>query len=332
MATQQQLADAKKTLDKINSGLNEGVVGNGQMLKRNTQTGSIDITKLNQTPDLTDFPAYTPQEPTKTPNFSDLIKQGQQLFQEDQKSIDERARQQNILNTLQTGSSRVDLRNELTGTDEYKAKQKAFTNASSKLQRLQAEEDTLYDRMKEESMSRAGGEARTTGAVQGERTRRQRDIGIRKRYAAADFLAMQGDLQGAKEEINQAINDQFADRQDRITATKDQIAFLNKENERKGANKDKALAFALKERERLFNKEEKKLEREREEKKTVLELSLRARTNNAPEDVIARLQQAKTAEEAVAIGGAYLVDKKAQLQEQLLRQQIRTQKANRSIA
>ena len=164
------------------------------------------------------------------------------------------------------------------------------------------------------------------------RNAQQVDLAVRKRYAVADLLAAQGDLQSAREQINQAVNDYYLDRQNKIEAQKMQLDFVNKRLEEAGVQKNSAINFALKERERILNKQEKQLEREREDKKIIQNIALEARKNGANDSVIEAITNSKDPAEAIRNAGNSLRDPLAELKRMQLLESIKTSRANRALA
>ncbi|MEA3429817.1 MAG: peptidoglycan-binding domain-containing protein [Nanoarchaeota archaeon] len=199
----------------------DGIIGKNTIGAFSKQNNSMDVNELGNVPDMSGLP--TAPEPTmrKTPDFNNLLKTAQDFYKQDEVTTLERERQQGIVTALQGQGGRADLLASLGDEAGLGTKREAMTAASGKLERLQAEEDTLYDQMRQEESEGRG--LRTTSAYQGESTRRARRIGIDKRYAAADLLATQGDYQGALEQVNQAVEYEFADRADMLTAQKQQL-------------------------------------------------------------------------------------------------------------
>lgn len=208
-----------------NEGLKvDGIIGKNTINAFSSPTPKrdniINVNNLDSGIDMGNMPTATPQKPTQT-DFSGMLQTAQDFYKEDEATTLERQRQQGIVSALQGQGGREEMRTGLEEELGVGKKRDVMTRASSKMQQLQAEEDTLYDQMRQEEAEGRG--LRTTSAFQGEATRRARRIGIDKRYAAADLMAAQGDFQGAMSQVNQAVDDTFADRTDALNSQKQQL-------------------------------------------------------------------------------------------------------------
>ena len=264
----------------------------------NNPSGNTTITAdALQTPEtpLTLPPTPAPRE-TGIANVEDLIAQA---MAPDPLEAERRQAAETQANIIGGGSS-ADTRaqaQESAGFQDAKAGQ---LRAAGIVQRLQAEEDTLEERLQ----ASVRGRGVTEGGLRPTRTAQQRDLAVRKRFAVADLLVAQGDFQAAQAEVNQAVNDEFADRENAVQAQQVRIDYLSGLADRNQIKLTNAQNIRLQERQRLINEESAKVAEEKADRRYTQNLAIQATQSGAPEDM-ARKMGESSVEEAIAIGAKY---------------------------
>jgi hypothetical protein len=228
--------------------------------------------------------------PSLTGFIADIQKQMAPTEQQttDQNSVD------SLMSAMlqQSGSKANDRATAMQGAD-FQAKQAALSKSASEMQMLQAEQDTLAQRLQ----SSVEGKGVTEGGLAPIANAQQRDLSVRSRLAMARYAVAQGDYALAQQNVNQAVEDKYSDRQTNITNTKTQIDYLQKKINDGTVKADKTMNLAIAERNRILEQQQKDLEYKKEDEKSIMALAMTALKNN-PND-----QQAQMAvNQAIASG------------------------------
>jgi len=281
----------KETFDEANRVL----VENGQQaipsgnttITADTSQGAVEPLRAPDTP--------TPRE-TGIASADDLIAQALAPDAGEAERRQAAETQANIIGGGSSAETRAQAQLD-AGFSEASAGQR---RAAGIVQRLQAEEDTLEERLQ----ASVRGRGVTEGGLRPTRTAQQRDLAVRKRFAVADLLVAQGDFQAAQAEVNQAVNDEFADRENAVQAQQVRIDYLSGLADRNQIKLTNAQNIRLQERQRLINEESAKVAEEKADRRYTQNLAIQATQSGAPED-IARKMGESSVEEAIAIGAKY---------------------------
>ena len=255
-------------------------------------------------------------------DFSDLIARATAVDPREA----ELAREQGQLEDIVGQGGRADFRTAREDALGVTAKRESATKFAGRLTQLQAEEDTLEERLQ----ASVRGRGVTEGGLRPTRTAQQRDLAVRKRFAAADLLVAQGDLQGALDQVNTAISDEFADREDAVTAQQSRVDFLKDAIARGDVKETNALNIRLAEREAQIAEDKAQIETEKLEKTEIFELAVQARAAGA-DDITVRSIQRGTLDEARSISTPFLTQGlesqqlQQDLQNRLLGQQLESE-------
>lgn len=263
-----------------------------------TPTISLDTLQNPQTP--LQVPQFT-QTPPANVNLQPYIDQAKTFFAPNPQEAELANVYQTLFGEASQGG-RAAARTAAGQAAGLPDKQKAYQSAINKLTALQAESDTLEQRLQ----ASVEGRGVTAGGLAPIRNAQQRDLAVRQRFAAADALVAQGDYQSAKEQTDQAVEDQFADRTDRLNALAQYGQYLSQQIERDNLRVDKATELAIKERQRVLDEEKAQLEEEKQTKKDIAGIALEAAKNNADKSVIDRINSATTIQQAIANAGSAL--------------------------
>lgn len=136
----------------------------------------------------------------------------------------------------------------------------------------------------------------------------------------AQILGTQGKLEAAQNAANRAVDLMYQDREAQVNTKLKQIELYTPIFNASEKKKADALTFAL-------NKENERLQTEKENAKSIENMVINASSQSAPQDLVNRARKAKTPGEAAMILGQYAGDF---YKTELLKQQIATEKAQRS--
>ena len=106
--------------------------------------------------------------------------------------------------------------------------------------------------------------------------------------------------------MDQAVSLKYQGKKDQLAAAQANLDLLLKSPDLTSAQEKRALA-----RQQIIKKEERQAEKQEADEKEVYNIGITALKYGADPSIVARIQQAKTPEEAIAIGGKYLVDPRA---------------------
>ena len=305
----------KETFDEANRVL----VENGQQaIPSGNTTITADALQTPETP-LTLPPTPAPRE-TGIANVEDLIAQAMAPDPLEAERKQAAETQANIIGGGSSADTRAQAQ-ESAGFQDAKAGQ---LRAAGIVQRLQAEEDTLEERLQ----ASVRGRGVTEGGLRPTRTAQQRDLAVRKRFAVADLLVAQGDFQAAQEEVNQAVNDEFADRENAVQAQQVRIDYLNGLADRNQIKLTNAQNIRLQERQRLINAEAATVADQKAVRKSISEVMLTAQQFGADPSVVESIKGATTLEDAIQQAGSSLRDPAAIQQLENLKLDFRMKQLN----
>lgn len=188
--------------------------------------------------------------------------------------------------------------------DQYKvaALTDTVNNLTGELENLNAQYDNVPSQVNDVYSA--------SDALQGfvdARTRAVQDrIATKARLKAAEAQAAQGKLTSAKQLADQYVEDTFADETRKEQLLKDQRQRVLDAYNRGDIKLSKAQELAIKEQESLAAQREKQLTEKKDEKKTILGYALDARAVNAPDDIVQKIINSKTREEAIMAAGPYV--------------------------
>lgn len=136
-------------------------------------------------------------------------------------------------------------------------------------------------------------------------------INIQRNDIATSMKVSQNDLNSAMEFVDRAVADATSEQKQRIDARKEWISALEDSLQLEENRNNKAISYALDETKKIQEKEEKKLEEEKQTLKDIRILALNALQNGASEATISKIRSAKTVDEAISIGGRLILEPKA---------------------
>ncbi|MBS4082930.1 MAG: hypothetical protein KGZ73_05215 [Rhizobiales bacterium] len=161
--------------------------------------------------------------------------------------------------------------------------------------------------------------------IRGEQAQIERQRAVRVFGLSAASEALQGNINLANDNVERALEAEFGGEQAKIENAK----FLLQENWNTFNAEEKRRAeetlVQLNERERLLNEQ-------KDTKAKIYDVLKTAATNKADNATLERIRIAKTPEEAIALAGDFIRDPNADLQTELLGEQILTQRQNRANA
>lgn len=257
-------------------------------------------------PVITTDALETPQTPLTVPQVPEPRETGAMDFTsliEQATAIDpleaEQAKAQATYEALVGRGGRAEFRREREEEVGAKAKREEVTRLAGRSRQLEAEAATLEERLQ----ASVRGRGVTEGGLRPIRTAQQRDLDVRRRFAAADLLAAQGDLQGALDQVNQAVDDEFADREDAITAQQSRIDYLKDQIDRGNIRKTNEMNLRIKQKEREIQQEDARIKEEKDLAKTKFELAVQARGEGLSDSVIRQIQGTETMQDALRVAG-----------------------------
>jgi len=263
----------------------------------------------------------TVQTPTDT--GSGLVAGGDMIQQDIQKYLDAANQPQSetqslydqLLGSVSTASEGLTGR----GSAQLQAEQQTgATQANKELADLNAQYLTRkaeYDKLITGIEAGAGRQGLTTSAVMGQQGAVSRAAASELGLLQAQILGKQGQVEQAQNAANRAVDLMYADREAVYNTRLKQLELVKDKLSGEEAKRAKALEYAL-------NKEQKALEEERQNKKDILSIGLLVSKNQAPQSVVAKINSAKTYEEAINLASPYMVSPADKLDLQLKRLQI----------
>lgn len=277
------------------------------------------------------FPEPKVSQPSGSLDLSSFIKDAQNLYNtgNEQDKADRNTLQGMLLGELQ-GSRTADRAASETNLG-VQAKREAAQKSATNMQMLQAEADTLEQR----AQASVRGQGVTEGGLRPIMSAQQRDLNSRQRFAAAEYLATQGDLTSALQQVDQAVNDKYIDQQTNIDNLKTNLSFVQQKIDEGTIKADKVMTAALNERNRILDLQQKALEEQKEEEKGVQKVAMTLAEYGVDPNLV---KGAKTVDEAISMAGTNLQAPAAKLQLQglkldmeLTKQKIATEAKNRAL-
>lgn len=286
-------------------------------------------------PDLSQ--SFTPQSNLATPVVAEATA-NQEGFQSDyQRYLDLQNQGQD--NSLANMIAGIDLQS-LTGRGGAQAEAEGrlgvnqFNQAIADLSsqrgsKLAAYNEAIAQQRAEQAQLEAGAGAKglTTAMLGGQQAAlaRVREAENQTRAAEiglldAQILGTQGKLEAAQNAANRAVDLMYQDREAQVNTKLKQIELYTPIFNAQEKKKADAVTFAL-------NKENERLQTEKENAKSIENMVINASSQSAPQDLVNRARKAKTPGEAAMILGQYAGDF---YKTELLKQSIETEKAQRA--
>lgn len=135
----------------------------------------------------------------------------------------------------------------------------------------------------------------------------------RDRQQAVAELA-QGRADRALQLSQQAVDNEFTDRTDRMNALVNYGQYLSQQIERGELRADKTMQRAIEAQTRDYERQQRELEAEKQTRKDIAQIMLTARQYGADDVTVKRIQSAGTFEDAIALAGSSIKDPKLELQ------------------
>lgn len=286
-------------------------------------------------PDLS--PSFTPQSNLATPVVAEATA-NQEGFQNDyQRYLDLQNQGQD--NSLANMIAGVDLQS-LTGRGSAQAQEEERLGvnqfnqdiadlSSQRGSKLAAYNKSIAQQRAEQAQLEAGAGAKglTTAMLGGQQAALARVREAENQTAAAEIglldaqiLGTQGKLEAAQNAADRAVDLMYQDREAQVNAKLKQIELYTPIFNAQEKKKADAVTFAL-------NKENERLQTEKENTKSIENMVINASSQSAPQDLVNRARKAKTPGEAAMILGQYAGDF---YKTELLKQQIATEKAQKA--
>jgi hypothetical protein len=178
-----------------------------------------------------------------------------------------------------------------TGLPQYT---KQLTEVNSQLQSLQKEALAIPLQLQQDAQGRGV----TAGGLAPIQTGLLRENAIKSLSLSAMAQTLQGNVALARQQVDKAIELQFAPLENQLTVLSKMYDMNKDELQREDAKRAEQLQIRLQERERL-------LKDIRADKQYATEISLEAARNGAPSDVVERIANA-TPDNALALSSSYL--------------------------
>lgn len=233
---------------------------------------------------------------------SQQVKQGEELQAQSGSDI------LNLMQDLTGKTAATQAANEQTGVNTETAnltkyaQQLADLNAQASIlsREAQAVPLQIQEQFKNTGATDRGVAPITTGRLR-ENALRALSIAQQSDIAAAAATGSQLRLQAAKDKAQQIVDLKYKPMEDALAIKKEQYN-LNKDIlDRYDKKRSEALNIALR-------KEERELEDKKQKEKQLQDITVEIAKNGAPASLLSKLAKAKTFEEAIVIGGAYMAD------------------------
>jgi hypothetical protein len=269
-------------------------------------TGStVTADQLQPNPTLTVPPPVT--TPTSTPDLSAFIADIQKQTAPDPTLEASRTAQESLIGSFASMGGKVEDRAQAQQDTGFIEKQNALNTLGREGQMLQAESDTLSSRLNKEAKSR--GDIVTRGGLAPLQSDQERDLAVRTRFWAARYAVAQNNFAMAEQQVNQAVDDRYSDKEAKINNARAQLDYLQKKIDEGTVRADKTTTLALTERKRILDQQQEEVKNKKEDDKTIFSWALVAKKNGASDYVVNQISQAQDLKSALALYSPYAVDK-----------------------
>ena len=276
------MALSQQEIDKINAGSASTASANN----------AISVADLNKTqtpmnfvqPNPTPVPVVTPPAPMTTPE----------------------------LQAQTTTTSLQDLNNQLLGQSQYRTQQEQTQNIpelvkqqnelASRVTALSNEANAIPLQLQQESLGRGI----TAGGLQPLQTAALRNNAIQSLSASSLLEASRGNLATAQNLVDRAVSARFDPIKEQIAVTQANLDLILKSPEYSLADKNRAQA-----QKDIQDAKATQVAKQADDSKAVYTTALTAQKYGAPMDLVQKIQQAKTPDEANLLASQYLTDPKA---------------------
>ena len=274
----------------------------GTFVPNTPATGTITSDTLKPAPS---FSVTQPKPATQLDGLGAMAQAGNDAFSENLKASAEETRKNADAARAQYTKALQDTPGEaqLTNTEYAKEVDPAAAELSDINQQIIEEEHAKQRRLQALDKNPQG---LFGGALEQEKQRVTDESNARQADLSVIQLAKQGRYDSAVARADRAVQAKLEAQQNLIDALK-----VNYEDNKDLFNTAEQRSF-----ETLLSDRNRKLDKEAADLKQISDLSLNALTNGAPASVAMQMRQAKTVEEAFAIGGQYIdaLDRAAKLQ------------------
>jgi len=259
---------------------------------------------------LPSFNQTSPQELqgviSSVPDFGSIVGQttgdsGTALLQDDLRS--------EILRSLQTLQGRDQAQAEAETAAGLPEQNRQLQELSGRLGQLRAESLAIPLQIQEEFTGRGV----TAGGVEPIQTARLRQNAIQSLTLGAQAQALQGNIALAQEQVNRAVDLQFAPEENRLKYLSTAYEMNKDALEREDKQRADRLKLQIDERNRI-------LEDNKEQQKGIYNIMNTVSSFGAPQSVVDKLRTARSIDEAISIASPYMQDPAAK--QQLLNAQV----------
>ncbi len=213
----------------------------------------------------------------------------------------ERSNISDIITQLYGGEGEQATRSKLEADPAVEAKRQQVLDLSSRAQALQNEQLAIPLQIQQDAQ--AGGANVTKGGLQPIQTAALRNNAIQSLSVGSLLSAAQGNLSLALNQVDRAVKAQFEPLRNELEARKANLELLmsdpniTREQNRRAEIAKLSLAF-----------QESQIQKQETNKKSVLDLAAKLGSFGVDNDILTKVQDAKTFDEAMRIAGPYLQD------------------------
>lgn len=274
------------------------VVKANQALVSPKAISSTELTSEANPLSLPSFNQTSPQELqgviSSVPDFGSIVGQttgdsGTALLQDDLRS--------EVLRTLQTIRGRDQAQADAETAAGIPEQTRQLQELSGRLGQLRAESLAIPLQIQEEFTGRGV----TAGGVEPIQTARLRQNAIQSLTLGAQAQALQGNIALAQEQVNRAVDLQFAPEENRLKYLSTAYEMNKDALEREDKQRADRLKLQIDERNRI-------LEDNKEQQKGIYNIMNTVASFGAPQAVVDRLRSASSIDEAIAIASPYMQD------------------------
>lgn len=280
------------------------VVKANQALVSPKAISSTELTSSASPLSLQSFNQTDPRELqgviSSIPNFGDLIGQ---TDGDSETAVLQNDLRSEILRSLQTIQGRDQAQFDAEAQAGIPEQNRELQQLSGRLGQLRAESMAIPLQIQEEFTGRGA----TVGGVEPIQTSRLRQNAIQSLTIGAQAQALQGNIALAQEQVNRAVDLQFAPEENRLKFLSAAYEMNKDALEREDKQRADRLKLQIDERNRI-------LEDNKEQQKGIYNIMNTVSSYGAPQSVVDKLRTARSIDEAIAIASPYMQDPAAKQQ------------------
>ncbi len=147
-------------------------------------------------------------------------------------------------------------------------------------------------------------------AITGEQAAIDRSTAVQALTIGAQIDALKSEITASLDKVDKAIQIKYEGIRQQIKLKEYQLDILERQIDRMDAERRKVLSALIEEKKAQLKIQEQKIKQEAQEEKDRQLMILNAMVNGAPQWLIAKLNQAKSLDEVIQLGGKYVVNPK----------------------